>query len=79
MLQNDFVADHALKNVQFVTEFISNACHSPWLDAAYHKIQRDRSQSVQRLLISKMQTFKRAVKGILLCRLSDILSLFGER
>lgn len=42
MLQNDFVADDALENVQFVTEFISNACRSPGLGAAYHKIQRGR-------------------------------------
>lgn len=79
MLQNDFVADDALENVQLVTEFISNACRSPGLGAAYHKIQRGRPQSVQRLLISKMQAFKRAVKGILLCRPSGILGLFGEK
>lgn len=76
MLWSDFVADDTLENVQFVVEFISSACHSPWLGAAYHKIQRGRSQSVQRLLISRMQAFKRTVKGILLCRISDILSLF---
>lgn len=78
MLQNDPVADDTGEILQFVAEFISNACHSPWLGATYHKIQKGRTKSFQRLLISKMQAFKGAVKGILLCRVSDILSLLGE-
>lgn len=29
MLQNDFVADENVGNVQFVAEFIYDTCHSP--------------------------------------------------